>query len=169
MKMVPLLFSVLGKHRMVKLNNRTVIKKYDTRSTPSNHLWTGMNELETFLHEAQILLHIEKEKSRCNYTNQVGHLININLSAHTITTEKLGTKLRPFRGYRSFCKQEIQRLYKFFECIGVVHCDTQIKNLGVVKNSTELYIFDMDLAYLAAKGPPLGMACNCNLSNPCFY
>ena len=164
-----LLFSPLAKHRVVKTNDSIVIKKYDIRSTSPNHMWTGMNEFESFLHEAQVLQHIEREKSRCKHTNEVGRLIDINFHAHTITTEKLGTKFRPFRGYRDFCRLKIQRIHKFFECIGVVHCDTKTRNLGVIKNSTELYIFDMELAYLAVKGRPPKMACNCNLSNPCFF
>ena len=163
-----LLFSPLAKDRGVTSNNSIVMKKYDIRSTPSNYMWTGMNELESFLHEAQILQHIEREKTRCNYTDEVGRLININFSAHTITTEKLGTQFKPFRGYRDYCKLKIQRIRKLFECMGVIHCDTKTKNLGVVRNSTELYMFDMDLAYIAVKGRPPKMACDCNLSNPCF-
>ncbi len=114
-----LLFSTLAKRKVVKTNNSLVIKKYDIRSTSPNYMWTGMNEFESFHHEAQVLQHIEREKSRCNHTNEVGRLININFYAHTITTEKLGTKFRPFRGYRDFCRLRIQRIHKFLNAWGL--------------------------------------------------
>lgn len=164
--MLSLLLIVSGRNRRITADNNTVCKHYKIHSTPSNHLWSGMNELDAFYHEAQILLHIEKNAGRCNRTDEVGRLIGIDAAgSHTIKTERLGTPIK--RCNRFFFGQEVRRIKSFFDCIGVMHCDTQVKNFGVVERTSRLYIFDMDLAYIVARGKPSGMACGCNLTHPC--
>jgi hypothetical protein len=124
-----------------------------------------MNERDSFFHEVRVLLHIEQMKSKCNYTSQVGSLINVNVDTYTITTQKLGRPLHHHHNKSEFLGN-VSLIRQFFDCVGVTHCDASPKNFGVIDNL--IYVFDMDISYITAGGRPTGMSCKCTLHKPCL-
>ena len=154
-----------GKHRHIVLTETTVIKRYDVETHPSNALWSGMNERDSFFHEARVLSHIEQEKWKCNYSNQIGRLTQVDFSNFTITTAKLGHPVR--RHNSGDFLRNVSRLRPFFDCVGVTHCDVKPKNFGIVGNA--MYVFDLDLSYMHADGKPANMTCGCTFHQPCLY
>ena len=160
-----LLIMSIGKHRYVNIVNNKIYKRYDINSTPSNRFWTGMTERDAFFHEARVLLHIEQMKSQCNYSHQIGRLLDIDVNTHTIVTEKLGKPIVYFNKSKFF--YEIVHIRNFFDCVGVTHCDTKPKNFGRVNKS--MYIFDMDISYITVTQKPPKMSCQCTLHKPCFW
>lgn len=166
-----------AKNRNVVLTETTVIKRYDVGHYRNNVIWSGMNERDSFFHEVRVLSHIEREKWKCNYSNQIGSLTNVDFSNFTITTARLGDQVR--RRHTGNFLRNIAHLRSFFDCVGVVHCDVTPRNSGIVgkpnfigKHSgivvNAMYIFDFDLSYVHADGKPANMSCACTMHKPCL-
>lgn len=116
--------------------------------------WLGMNEIDAFYHEANIHLHIEMKRQHCTLgSNNVVKLLNIDPVHYSITTEYQGKVLTNDQNIEPWwINSTLQNISSFMTCAGIVHCDVVSKNFAVTK-SKQLYIFDMDMAYIINNKP----------------
>lgn len=142
-----------GHFRHIHITNTTVTKTFVVEEMRSIQ-WLGMNETQAFYHESEVYLQIEKKRKHCSLgSDNVVKLLNLNFNTLSITTELRGVPLTYHANIDSkHLNHTLQNISTFMKCVGVCHCDVVSKNFAITK-SRNLYIFDMDMAYIIDRKP----------------
>ena len=140
---------LVGVWRKVVVRNDSVTKFYEGRKNFSYN-WLGMNEAESFRHEANVMSHIEQMRPQCpTGSANVCSVVRIDYERLSITTRRysLGRKLTRRCVSEDLLNKTLQNISFFLRCAKVVHCDIQPKNIMFGPPKT-LYLIDMDMAYI---------------------
>lgn len=146
----------IGRHISMHVMNDTkyVVKHFSNSSEIIKR--TGLTDIENFIHEKNMLIHIEKSRLLCE---PIGHHV-VRMKSyddffHTITTYWAGNSFVDMNASEAIkvrnisfdsIEKQIRKIGKFLTCANIIYCDALLRN-WVVNNHT-LTLIDMDIAYI---------------------